>query len=72
MNLEVNPMMRSHSKLDAGAEELQRIEHRERMVQGLLDMNLAKQRELQREEGKLRGDLQRLENDKYRILNVTH
>lgn len=65
-------MMRSHSKLDVNAEELQRIEHRERMVQGLLDMNLAKQRELQREEGKLRGDLQRLENDKYRILNVTH
>lgn len=55
--------------VDTDPQELQRIEHKQKLLNERLSQCLAKQNDLQQEEGKLRTELTHLENDKYRILS---
>lgn len=49
-------------------EELQKVEHRIRLCEARLDNVLTEKSRIEQEEGKIRCDIQRLENEKYRLI----
>lgn len=58
----------AHSDMPHDPEALQKLEHEERMVRELLKQSLADEHRVLMEQGILRTRLQRIENDKYRLL----
>lgn len=49
---------------------LQIAEHKERLLAARLQQNMAKQYDLQTEEGELRCKMQKIENEKYTLLKA--